>query len=79
MTRAARHTELRKHSLIIRKCNRKLDGKMCSACKKKPHSLPLEVVLDLPLLEMGSGARFWDVSRSDLHPGEIALVKHLVK
>ena len=72
VTKAARHTELRKHCLIIRRCHPKLDGrnKVCSSCRKRPHSLPPQVVNDLPLRSMGGGARFWDVSHSDQHPGE---------
>ena len=72
VTKAARHTEVRKHCLIIRRCHSKLDGKnkVCSSCKKRPQSLPPQVVNDLPLRSMGSGARFWDVSLSDQHAGE---------
>ena len=72
MTRAMQHTEIRKHALIIRKCCKKLDGKVCGSCRRRPHTMPPTVVKDLPPRKLGSGARFWDVTRSEEHPGHFS-------
>ena len=70
LTKALPHTEIRKHAIIMRKCIKTLDKKVCSDCKKNPHSMPAKLIKDLPPRELGSGALFWDTTSSTEHPGD---------
>ena len=51
----------RSHFIMFRKCVKKLDLKVCSMCKKKPHQMTAELVADLPERKKGKGALFWDI------------------
>lgn len=42
MCAASKHTEIRRHAVVMTKCVKKLDGAVCSECKKKPSTMPAE-------------------------------------
>ena len=44
LKKRALHMEVRNTAIIVRKCVRSLDGKICTWCKENPHNLPKSVI-----------------------------------
>ena len=64
------HMEVRANAVIFRKCIPELGSKVCPACEEDPHSIPREVLDDMPELILGGGALWWDLTLDPENPGE---------
>ena len=64
------HMEIRANSVILRKCVPELGFKVCDSCKENPHRIPKEVLDDLPDINLGGGALWWDLTPDPEHPGK---------
>ena len=67
------HMEVRANSVIFRKCIPEKGSKLCSDCQANPHQIPQEVLADLPELDLGGGALWWDLTLDPEKPGVKAL------